>query len=176
MKKIFIIFIILFFAKTPVFASNYITGNITNGCVVSTLHYVNNTTNFIPIFRIKTFSCQNGYFLPANTEGCQPCPSGYTCHGGTFTFDEHITQGINIPNPLHTNQNINNVCSTNFLAADNNTTNLIPVFRPKTVTLNYDNNNGTTQTGTCTYDNTINLPSAPTKPGYSFVGWVLENN
>jgi hypothetical protein len=46
--------------------------------------------------------------LPANTLGCVACPSGYTCGGGTFQFNEYFAQGI-IYNQLATS-NVNNIC------------------------------------------------------------------
>ena len=42
----------------------------------------------------RSFTCASGYFLPANATQCYECPSGYTCNGGTFTFNAKMAQGI----------------------------------------------------------------------------------
>ena len=166
MKKIAILFFTLFIAQT-VYA-DYITQDIVNGCDGSRLRTINNTTKLYPMFRIKTFTCNPEYFLPANTEHCVQCPNGYTCPGGTFIFNSKFVQGINIRQTI--TNNLSNVCSTNFTAGK-----FKPVFRPNKINLNwYDRNNIITQT-TCTYGETITLPSTnPTRPGYTFTGWRLR--
>ena len=42
----------------------------------------------------KTFTCESGYFLPANAITCYACPNGYTCNGGTFIFSPTRAQGL----------------------------------------------------------------------------------
>ena len=52
-----------------------------------------------------------------------------------------------------------------------------PIFEPNTVLLNYDNGDGTSQNDTCTYDGIItNVPTAPFKAGYTFIGWAVNND
>ena len=52
---------------------------------------------------------------------------------------------------------------------------MIPIFRPKTMTLNFDDGNGNTTTTTCTYGGLVNIPdTVPTRPGYTFTGWVVR--
>ena len=151
-----------------------IDNNVVGGCNVETLNTANNTTNLIPVYAIKTFTCNTGYFLPANnTEGCEPCPSDYTCNGGTFDFNPYEAQGIN--QPTYISQSASNICSINLLNSANQTTNMVPVFKPKTMTLNFDDGNGNTTTTTCTYGDTITIPdTVPTRPGYTFTGWVVR--
>ena len=155
MKKIFLIFIVLFSSN----AFALYTETIVGGCNVA--------KKFYPFFQINTYTCANGYFLPANTVSCQPCPSGHTCPGGTFQYNETKAQGITFATP--TNTNVPKGCSVNF------GTKMIPIFTPKTVSLTWNNGNSgmSTQT-TCTYDRLINLPPEPTRPGYVFNGWVVE--
>ena len=52
------------------------------------------------------------------------------------------------------------------------------VYKPVTVTLNFEDENGNTTTTTCTYDGLVNLPEPPTRVGYDFKGWKLvpKNN
>ena len=169
MKKLLIIFTIVF--STNAFA--LIDDDIVGGCDVITLNAVNNLTNMLPVYRAKNYTCNTGYFLPANTEGCQPCPSGYICDGGSFDFNEYYAQGINLP--TYITQNASNICSVNLLNSVGQTTNMIPIFRPKTMTLNFDDGNGNVTSTTCTYGDTITIPdTVPTRPGYTFTGWVVR--
>ena len=46
-----------------------------------------NIDKYWAIYEINEYHCDVGYFLPANTLGCRPCPNGFTCPGGTFEFD-----------------------------------------------------------------------------------------
>ena len=156
MKKLFIIFIALFISN----AYAYITENIVNGCNLS--------TSFTPVFQINTYTCDSGYFLPADTLGCQPCPTGHTCSGGTFEYNPTIAQGITFTKPVKSN--VANGCSVNFGRF------LRPVFQPNTVALTYDDGVGNTSSGTCTYDGLISLPEPPTRPGYTFTGWKSQTN
>ena len=157
MKKIFVCFFIILFTSN---AFALYTSNIPNACGV-----VHN--NLIARFQINTYTCNVGYFLPADTEGCVPCPTDHVCSGGTFEFNPTQSQGIVYK---RLTQTATDSCASNI------THKMVANFQPNTVTLNYDNNNGTTQTGTCTYDGTITLPDSPSKPGYTFVGWILNNN
>ena len=147
MKKIFIIFS---FVIMPIYAD-------TITC---------ETKQILARFEPIEYTCDSGYFLPANTTGCRICPTGHTCDGGTFAFNPTISQGINYPTP--TTQNTTNTCAYNFAH------NLVAVFEPKTITVNWDDGSGTTTTNTCVYDGTITLPPEPTRPGYTFNGWVLK--
>ena len=157
--------------------ADYITQDIVDGCNVSSLRPTqNNITKFIPKFRVKTFTCNSGYFLPANTDHCVQCPNGYTCPGGTFDFNPDKARGITKQQTI--TNNLPNVCSKNFTPG-----NFRPVFRPHTINLNwYLDENATTPmtvptaSQKCTYGEKITLPPEPTRPGYIFSGWKLKKN
>lgn len=152
----------------------YISENTVGGCDVNVVGAVNNTADLRPVFLPHQHTCDAGYFLPANTDGCRPCPSGYTCNGGTFPFNETMAQGI-IVKPTIT-QNTNNACATNLVFSDANfIANLKPIFVPnETITVNFTNGE-TTETITCTYDTEFALPEPPTRVGYVFTGWKVKN-
>ncbi len=126
MNKIFSSLLIIFITQS-LFAA-YITNDIVDGCNIPTLHSVNNTTNMLPVFTPYQYTCSSGSFLPAYTLGCQTCPAGYTCNGGTFDFNETETQGL--VQKTFITQSTQYTCSDNFLNAGNNTTNMLPVFTP----------------------------------------------
>lgn len=172
MIKIFVIFAVLYYGVA--YADNYITQNVNGGCDAANLLTVNNKTVLTPVFEPIEYTCNSGTFLPANSTQCVACPTGFTCPGGTYAFNENQASGISAPNNI--NQNAAKVCSSNLLKTVNHKTVLKAVFEPKTVTLNFDNGNGTNTSTTCTYDGLINLPETPTRPGYAFKGWKLITN
>ena len=67
---------------------------------------------YFAIYEINTYDCTSGYYLPANTLGCQPCPSGFNCPGGTFQFNPDMFQGLYFTENITTT--MNNVCAANF--------------------------------------------------------------
>lgn len=169
MKQLYVLFLFLF--CFPIYA--YISEDTT--CTVAEVNAFNNIAHLRPDFVRNIYVCDSGYFLPANTLGCQQCPSGYTCPGGTFKFNEFNAQGINMPEALE--QNSNNTCSVNFLNAVNNISHLRPIFiKNDTITVNFiDGEN--TETVTCTYDTDFTVPDAPApRVGYVFTGWKVKNN
>lgn len=104
MKKIFILFLLMLSANAT--AVEY-SENVPNACGVNFPHYLQ------AIITLSQYTCQSGYFLPAYTEGCRACPSGYTCNGGTFTFNETEAQGLTKTENIHT-QNEPNLCAVNI--------------------------------------------------------------
>ncbi len=69
--------------------------SITYGCSNNLLHTNNNNiTNMIPVWTANQHTCESGYYLPVNIDECRPCPQNNKCVGGTYTFNETLTQGI----------------------------------------------------------------------------------
>ena len=56
--------------------------------------------SFSAIFEPIVYTCSSGFYLPAgndwidDSEGCRPCLIDSYCTGGTYTFDDNISQGI----------------------------------------------------------------------------------
>lgn len=154
-----------------------INENITDGCDDSIIRPNNRHSEITAIFAANEYTCANGYFLPANGIACDPCPNGFTCTGGTYTFNEFLSQGIS-GNPT-IQQNVQHLCSANMNQAYSiNHVVLVAQFEPNTVNLEFDDGNGNITSTTCEYGDTITIPdTVPTRPGYNFTGWkVRENN
>ena len=79
MKKLFV-FLLFVFIPHSVFA--------TMMC--------DDATAYTAIYEANSYTCTNGNYLPANTDGCVACSYGHTCNGGTYTFNPAQDQGITI--------------------------------------------------------------------------------
>ena len=77
----------LFFTNFA-YANLYIN-NIPDGC-----NFYDTVGTMSAWFEPNTHTCNAGYYVPANYDGCQKCLSGHTCTGGTFLFDENNNHGI----------------------------------------------------------------------------------
>ena len=69
-----------------------VRGNITttmnNACAT------NFPSDISAIYEPNKHDCATGFYMPANTDGCIECPENNYCAGGTYTFNETVTQGI----------------------------------------------------------------------------------
>lgn len=68
--------------------------------------------NYYPVYEPKSIVCNNGYFLPANSEECVLCPSENNCVGGTFEFNPNKITGLDLESITETQ--INRACAVNF--------------------------------------------------------------
>ena len=87
-----------------------------------------NYGNIHAIFEPNEHTCAPGYYMPANTDGCVTCPVGYTCPGGTFTFDEFYSNGIYYTMPIITQ--VENGCVIDLLAYNNGRSQMGAIFEP----------------------------------------------
>ena len=95
MKKIYFTFFIVFTFVSAVAAADVITQNVPNGCGLDYLRAENNNeANLYSIWVPNSYTCNFGYFLPANSVDCTKCLTDYICAGGTYVFNERIDQGI----------------------------------------------------------------------------------
>lgn len=129
-----------------------------------------NVYDYYATFIPTEYTCQSGYYLPANTDGCVACPNGFVCNGGTFSFNLNESQGLYI-NSTFPNTTLTNMCADNFPI------DLYAVYQVNTMTLNFDDGNGNVTSTTCEYGDTITIPdTVPTRTGYNFAGWVVRQN
>ena len=154
MKKILLLSLLLI---QPVYAE-YITNDIVSGCDGGYFYRAQ--------FVKKQIICPNGYYLPANALSCELCPNGYACNGGTYSFNENNFSGAEYTTNI--TNNMNNICASNAPVV------LRAVFRPHTITINWDDGTNITQ-NTCQYGGAITLPPTPVRPGYVFGGWRIKN-
>ena len=104
------------------------TTNVSNGC-----DFTNNSQDLYAVFTRNQYTCNSGYYLPANHEGCVACPaSGYTCNGGTFYFNENFSQGITYVWPI--TNNVTDGCDDGMLYSVNNVATIAAIFEPNTHT------------------------------------------
>ncbi len=68
--------------------------------------------DYYALYKPSVFTCNAGDFLPANAISCVQCPNGFTCPGGTFTFNSDSFQGLDFT--VATGTQMNNICATNF--------------------------------------------------------------
>ena len=122
---------------------------------------------YFAVYNANTYTCNSGYYLPANTTGSVQCPNGFSCPGGTFAFNPNSFQGINFGTV--TNNTLNNMCADNFPPE------LFATYESNIITISWDdgdNDPTNNPTSTCTYDGAINTPTTiPTKRGHIFNGW-----
>ena len=78
-----------------------VTENIRNGCKEDFLKAYNNAANITATFTPNQYTCNAGYYLPANAISCAVCTANHYCPGGLLTFNETTPQGIE-PCPLAT--------------------------------------------------------------------------
>ena len=117
MKRVFISLLLILISQS-VFG-DYITQNTNNGCVDNIISIDNNNhSNMFAVFTINQYTCPSGQYLPANIDGCRACPANGTCNGGTYTFNESSSSGINFTHPFTQSQT--NACISDVIGADNN--------------------------------------------------------
>ena len=168
MKKLFSVFVFVFCVVGSVHA--YVVSTVSAGCRPS--------TRMNAVFEVNTYNCSEGYYLPANAEGCQACITGYTCPGGLFQFNENFAQGI-VFDTLISN-NISGGCNTETLSAHGEQAVLNARFEPNTIVLHWYNGNDEltvpAASQSCMYDGTLTPPATiPTRTGYTFKGWRVKS-
>lgn len=73
-----------------------ISSNLEHGCDTGF------SRAWVVVFEPNEHTCPVGQYMPANTDGCVACPADSYCAGGTYTFNETVTQGIeSCPNSLY---------------------------------------------------------------------------
>ena len=127
--------------------------NINNFCAINIPKYL------YAVYEPNEHICGAGYYLPANVDECVACISHGVCPGGTYTFNETMTQGFD---GCENGYNLsNNVCVANV------------------INITWDNASGddiaANDAGTVTYGGDIRTPKkAQHINGKIFVGWTFN--
>ena len=128
MNKLFASLLTIFITQS-VYA-DLITQNTIKGCDDGFINIDNNDyLNMFAIFSPNQHTCPSGQYLPANIDGCRACPINGTCNGGTYSFNESKSQGIDFSFPF-TQSQINS-CVSGLIGIDNNNhLNIFAIFSP----------------------------------------------
>jgi hypothetical protein len=131
MQKIFIFFMLILLNINNVFGQAY-NGNVVNGCDFDDVAF-----NMRARFEPNQHVCSLEYYMPAGYDGCVKCPTGYSCKGGTYTFNENEPQGIVAVMPIQSKTL--HGCSQDVLlglSSNGDAYNLVATFEPNTHTCN----------------------------------------
>ena len=114
------------------------------------------------VFEPAQYNCNAGYYLPADGIACEPCPANNYCLGGTYTYNESVTQGIS------------GQCAQGYSAPAGSSE-----CTPNTIIINWSGADTedvlANNAGYCTYGGDIRTPvKAQHKPGQTFVGWTFD--
>ena len=129
-----------------------ITTNVDDGCGRT-------ESRLFGRFAPNEYTCNAGYYLPADAIECVQCPANSFCLGGTYTFNETITQGIS------------GQCATGYSSSAGSA-----ACTPNTITVRWDDGNGGAYSTTCIYGGALTTPATePVAPrGYHFTGWTFN--
>lgn len=72
--------------------SDYVTQDANNLCAPDFI--AKSDARMFAVFKINTYDCGAGYYLPADGIECAPCDVGHYCVGGTYAYNESMAQGI----------------------------------------------------------------------------------
>ena len=113
-------------------------------------------------FEPDQYTCNAGYYLPADGIACVQCPANSFCSGGTYTYNESITQGIS------------GQCANGYSAPVGSSSSADCIAN--TITVRWDDGNGGAYSTTCTYGGVLTTPTTePVAPrGYHFTGWSFN--
>ena len=67
---------------------------VQEACKARYLGVRSGVANMAPQFEAATYSCDPGYYLPADAIECAICPANNYCVGGNFTYNTGIDQGM----------------------------------------------------------------------------------
>ena len=127
MKRIFVSLLLIFISQSVL--ADYITQNTNNGCTNGVINIKDNHSDMFAVFMANQHTCPSGQYLPANIDGCRLCPVNGTCSGGTYTFNESSSHGIEFTYPFTQSQT--NACISDVIGIDNNNhANIIAIFTP----------------------------------------------
>ncbi len=107
------------------FNPNYFQGidfdvtNISN-IQMNNICAANFPSEIFAIYEPNIHNCTTGYYLPANVDECTICPKNNYCVGGTYTFNETLTQGIEQCENGYFAPTGSAVCYPHILHIDNN--------------------------------------------------------
>ena len=119
----------------------------TNQATYENTGVYSDSVNANPEYEDVTYTCTSGQYLPAGATACASCPAGYTCAGGTFSYDANNDQGA-----------IESKFTVTYSCGDG-------TGNAPTDSTQYDSGNSvTTLANTCT------------KSGYSFTRWSCGGN
>lgn len=204
MNMKFLLNLCLFFLHLPVLADNLIIQNILNDCgngySYSAVYEINSYNcspgTYLPAGAISCEICPYGHtcsggvfnFSATQTQGLDDGDiivtdvvgsCGKTGLNQNFSAIYEINSyDCNVGTYLPADGIVCEVCPTGYTCNGGKYTYNPDAEQGKTpniVTLNFDDGSGNITNTTCVYDDIIILPEPPSRPGYVFNGWKVNN-
>ena len=174
--------------RDPDMPTSWYSRELAPSCTPETCEYTKNYAGQIvedctPAYCFKNqtaTACKSSYYL--NNGGCSSCSTlggGLYLNSATPNSSGASACYASVP----ANQRLVNATDTDFTSCPagyshdahrlyyNNTS---TACTPNTITLDWDENGGSAiVNGTCTYGGDLTLPAAPTRTGYTFLGWSM---
>lgn len=120
--------------------NSILTTDFAGGCVNDYL--IGSPVKTYAIWKINSYDCSAGYYLPADGIECVVCPNNNYCPGGKYEYSETVTQGImECPNNLFSPSGVFEVESCGRKLHIGDETLYLRASKKTTPSLNVDINN-----------------------------------
>ena len=68
---------------------------VPNACIFENTGVYSGEFVMVPVYEDTIYTCEQGYYLPMESEICARCPENAYCPGGEYTYSENGAVGLN---------------------------------------------------------------------------------